>query len=897
MRGVRIGWPRTWPGRLGLGAVALVVVLALVVSVVAVWAVRRPFPTHDGELRLAGLSGPVTVHRDAHGIPQVYAESAEDLFRAQGFVHAQDRFWEMDFRRHVTAGRLAEWFGQSQVETDTFLRTQGWRRVAEAEWELVSPEARRFLTAYAEGVNAWIEATGGPAATGRKALQYRLLGLQRSGYEIEPWHPVDSLAWLKAMAWDLRGNMESEIERATLLASGLTRTRIDQLFPPYPYDEHTPIVSAGTVVDGVFVPDGGAPAGPTGGDQGDAGGTGGGLPGTGGLPDDLLADRLAAAAPMVAAVGQTAAGVPELLGPAGAGLGSNSWVVSGDLTTTGAPILVNDPHLSVSMPGIWYQMGLHCDCGYRVSGFTFSGVPGVVIGHNERIAWGFTNLNPDVTDLFLERVDGDRYLLDGRWRDLEVHEETVRVAGGEDVTIRVRRTHRGPLVSDASVDLAELSADGLLAGNVALESDAAAGGPGGYGLSLGWTALRPGRTVEALFVINQAGGWDDFRAAAELFEVPAQNLIYADVDGNIGYQAPGRVPVRGAGDGRWVAPGWDSDYDWQGFIPFDQLPHVLNPEDGIVVTANQAVVGPQYQPLLTTDFGFGYRGNRIHELIAEATTSGPLDVPTMERMLFDNRHNFAPELVPALLSTPTAPLSRDERAALDLLRGWDFQQPAGGEPGSPRARSSAAAAYFNAVWRHLLMSTFDELPEDYRPFGSGRWFLVIGTLLEDPASPWWDRTDTAQVETRDEVVAGVLAEAYRELALGQGDDPAGWRWGAMHTLTLRDATFGGSGIGPVEAMFNRGPVGTAGGTDIVNATSWNAADGYEVVVAPSMRMIVDMSDLDGSRWVQLTGNSAHAYHPNYQDQLELWRTGEMLPWRWDRAAVEDGAVATLTLTP
>jgi penicillin amidase len=815
--------------RIASWTLAVLLALALVGSVTAVWAVRHPFPTHDGELSLDGLTAPVTVYRDGHGIPQVYAETVEDLFRAQGYLHAQDRFWEMDFRRHVTSGRLAEWFGSGQVETDAFLRTLGWRRVAAAEWEAASADTRRYLTAYAEGVNVWIAATGGPAETGRKSLAYRLLGLQSSGYEVAPWDPVDSLAWLKAMAWDLRTNVELELERAHLLAAGLTREQVEQLFPAYPYEQQPPILTGG------------------------AGGS--------------LGQRPAAG---------------------DAGIGSNSWVVGGEHTESGAPILVNDPHLGVSMPGIWYQIGLHCECGYRVSGFSFSGVPGVVIGHNDRIAWGFTNLGHDVTDLYLERVDGDRYLVDGEWRPLTVQEETIRVAGGEDVTIRVRSTHRGPLISDASEDLRELAA------SEALRADLGAGAgdcnappaarcaapPPPSAISLAWTALRPGQTIEALFVINRAGDWAGFREAAARFEVPAQNLVYADVDGNIGYQAPGTVPVRAAGDGRWLSPGWKSTNDWDGVLPFEQLPHVLNPPGGVIVTANQAVVGPQYEQLLTTDWGFGYRSGRIRQLLDRAIAAGPIGIPTMEQLLFDNQNQFAPVLIPALLAVPA---DGEVAAARDLLRGWDYQQPT----------RSAPAAYFNAVWRHLLALTFDELPADHRPAGTGRWFQVVGALLADPASPWWDRAGTETVETRDDILARAMSDACQEL----GGDPGDWQWGELHTLTLRDAAFGSSGIGPIEAIFNRGPVETAGGSDIVNATSWNAAEGYDVTVVPSMRMIVDLSDLDGSRWVQLTGNSAHPYHPNYVDQLELWRTGRMLPWHWDRSSVEAAAEHTLTLRP
>jgi penicillin amidase len=496
-----------------------------------------------------------------------------------------------------------------------------------------------------------------------------------------------------------------------------------------------------------------------------------------------------------------------------------------------------------------------------------------------------------VADLYLERLDGDRYQVDGAWRDLEVREETIRVAGGEDVTIRVRSTHHGPLLSDVSEQFGDLADNPRVA--------AAAGADPGetLGVSLAWTALRPGTTIEALFAINRARGWEDFRAAARVFEVPAQNIVYADVDGGIGYQAPGLVPVRGAGDGRWPAPGWDSAYDWQGFLDFDELPWVRDPGSGIIVTANQAVIGPSYQPFLTSDWSYGYRSDRIRDLLAEAVAAGPVDVATMVRLQVDDRNGFAPTLVPALLAAPTAPLSRHEQAARDLLAGWDFHQPADGEPGTDQARSSAAAAYFNAVWRHLLELLFDELPDDVRPDGGDRWFEVVRRLLDEPRAHWWDREDTRTVETRDDVLAQALADAYRELAVELGDDPTGWRWGDLHTVTLRDATFGSSGIGVIEALVNRGPVPVGGGADLVNATSWDAAAGYEVTASPSMRMVVDLSDLDASRWIQTTGNSGHPYHPHYADQVELWRTGDTIPWRWNRATVEQESVARLVLRP
>lgn len=911
--------------KIALWTVAVLTALALVLTLTAVWTVRRAFPQHDGALRLPGLTAPVTVHRDEHGIPQVYAETAEDLFRAQGYLHAQDRFWEMDFRRHLTAGRLAELFGESQVETDVYLRTMGWRRVAEQEWDLLGAETKRYLQVYADGVNAWLDGHDGS----RASLEYAVLGLQNSGYAIEAWHPVDSLAWLKAMAWDLRGNMRDELARAALLAAGLTRQQVEELYPGYPFDRHQPIVVAGGIVDGAFdqeadpaspdPDDRSAPAGT------ETAGTGGGVlpanpaePATArpaGVAEPADPTAGTAATELATALASGLSRLPTMVGT-GRGIGSNSWVIAGDLTNTGKPILANDPHLGPSMPGIWYQNGLHCACDINVSGFSFSGIPGVVIGHNAHIAWGFTNLSPDVTDLYLERVDGDRVQVDGAWQPLTTRTETIKVAGGEDVSITVRASGHGPLLSDASAELREIglappvdpagspasvAATPQLRPDEPAPTDESAPTDGaqrdGYAIALSWTALAPGRTADAIFKLNTATNWTDFRAAAALFEVPAQNLVYADTDGNIGYQAPGQIPVRGTGDGRWMAPGWDSAYDWQGFLPFAELPNVLNPPAGYLVTANEAVIGPSYPHLLTTDWHYGYRSQRIHELISSAREAGAITVADVQAMQFDNRNGFAPTLVPAVQAAVAADASDLVRSATELWTEWDYQQPAEGEPGTEDGRRSAAAAYYNAVWRHLLLATFDELPADYRLDGNDQSYEVVRGLLSQPDSPWWDRPETEAVEGRDDLLRAAAEAAASELSRDQGDEPADWRWGRMHTLTVRNQSFGTSGVGIVEWLFNTDPVGVSGGSAIVNATGWDAADGYEVKAVPSMRMIVDLADLDASRWIQLTGNSGHAFHRNYDDQLELWRTGETLPMRWEETSIEAEAAQTLTLEP
>ena len=834
--------------------IATFVVLLLVVTVAFA---LRPVPATTGEVEVPGLGAEVEVIRDAHGIAQVYADTDADLLRAQGYVHAQERFFEMDVRRHVTSGRLSELFGEDGLETDKVIRTMGWRRVAEQELAILDTETRAALASYAEGVNAYLESHG-PT---EMAVEYTLLAATGLSYEPEPWTPVDSLAWLKAMAWDLRGNMTDEVDRV-LASLDHTPEEVAQLYPEYPYDRHPPIVGSGGVVDGVFEQNasGNATRNPR---------------------------RPAYSREMVEAlegVRDAVARVPDLMGR-GDGIGSNSWVVDGEHSATGAPLLANDPHLGVSMPGIWLQMGLHCrqitpDCTLDSSGFTFSGVPGVIIGHNADIAWGFTNLGPDVTDLYLEKVEGESWLQDGEAHPLDIRTETIEVRGGDDFELQIRETGHGPLISDVSQEFSSVGA------NAPTDEPDATGRGNGYGVALQWTALEPGTTADAILSLNRASNWDEFRAAAADFEVPAQNLVYADREGHIGYQAPGRIPIRKSGnDGRMPAEGWVSANDWTGdFIPFDGLPSVLDPEEGFVVTANQAVIGPDYPYFLTGDWDRGYRSTRIRQVLEE---EGELSMDEMTRLQLDSTNPMAAILVPYLLDVQDLPSSY-YRDGQELLADWDFTQTA----------DSAAAAYYNVVWSNLLRLTFhDELREDVRPDGGDRWFGVVEQLLTDPAGPWWDDVETDQRESRDDVLRQALMDARDEMTRRQALEADEWSWGHLHQLDLHSSTLGESGFAPVERLLNRDGYEVGGGSSTVDATAWDASVGYEVTSAPSMRMVVSLADLDRSRWINLTGVSGHPGSSHYADQTELWAAGEYLPWVFSRTAVEAAAEDTMTLLP
>ncbi|MGF1429989.1 penicillin acylase family protein [Kitasatospora sp. LaBMicrA B282] len=896
---------------------ARLIVLVLVVLLVAgtgaggwyaVQTVQASFPQVSGTVKVPGLGSSVDVKRDANGIPQIYADTPADLFKAQGYVQAQDRFWEMDVRRHITSGRLAEMFGSSQANQDAFVRTMGWRDTAQQEYDTkLDPATKQYLQSFSDGVNAWLAQHPGGASA---SLEYTLLGTVHSGYKPEQWTPVDSVSWLKAMAWTLNGNLQDEIDRS-LLSQTFTPDQIAQLYPQYPYSRNGTIVQTGTVdKSGNYQP----PAGSN-------------------NPNPVSPQSAALTQGLLQDITTQMGSMPQLLGPQGSGIGSNSWVVSGTNTTTGKPLMANDPHLGPSLPNTWYQMGLHCrsvsaSCPFDVSGFTFAGMPGVVIGHNQSISWGLTNMPADVTDLYLEKITGpNTYLENGTDKQFTTRQETIKVAGGPDRVITVRSTDNGPLISDQSTEQQQVGTYAPV-GNAAPDR-----GTSGYGVALRWSALDPGKSMDAVFEFDKATNWTQFRAAAADFVAPAQNLIYADTAGNIGYQAPGNIPVRAKGDGTYPVPGWDPSYDWQGYIPFASLPYAYNPSNGYIVTANQAVVDPSYKYLLSSNWEYGTRAKEITDQItAKLANGGKISPDDMQSMQLDNTSVMAKTLVPLLLKEQIN--DPYVRQAQDLLKDWNYNQ----DP------DSAAAAYYNGVWRQLLSLAFGQKfpasvraqgdcllvaqkadpnqpsgtvggetrvvtqcgtrnPSQAQPDGGDRWMEVVRQQLSNPNSQWWTYIDSnhQQQHGLDNILKEAMKDARQDLTAHLGKDISTWSWGRLHQLNLKNQTLGVENdsliSGITHRLLNRGPVNLGGGAAAVNAAGWNAAEGYDVDWIPSMRMVVDLSDFDASRWINVGGESGHAFSPNYNDQTTLWSQGKLLTWAYTGSAVDGATKNRLTLTP
>jgi len=795
-------------------------VLVLIVILVAAGYIylQRSLPREEGEVRLAGLAKPVEVLRDGYGVPHIAARSLKDAIYALGYVHAQDRLWQMEINRRTAAGRLAEILGERALETDRFLRTLGIRRAAEANFKQLDAETRGLLESYAAGVNAFLGAK--PVLP----IEFWITGVDPA-----PWTPADSLSWVKMMAWDLGGNWRSELLRLRL-SKTLPNARINELLPPYPGET--------------------APA----------------LPELQQFYGNLQREGVKGDSPHSSHLQMRKMGTVPFFS---AGLGSNNWVVAGAKSATGKPLLANDPHLGLTAPPVWYFAHLSAP-GIEVIGATLPGVPAIVLGHNAHIAWGATNTGPDVQDLYLERLDeAGNYLTPDGPRPFKLIDEVIKVKGAADVRLQVRVTRHGPVISDVSRSALEAA-------------------PRGHVIAFQWTALREDDlTAQSALKMARARDWPEFLAAVRDYHSPQQNFVYADTAGNIGFVAPGRVPVRKPENdlkGMAPAPGWLARYDWAGFIPFAELPHSYNPAGGQVVTANQRITPPGYAHFISSDWQPPYRANRIAELLRALPKHS---IGSFARIQGDVVSLPVRELLPRLLKVK--PASEEARRALQLLADWDASM----------AADRAEPLILWAWWREFSRAIYaDEMGEAFR----GNWLTraqFISAVLEnrDGEARWCDDVRTRQVESCDTLLAAALDAALADLRSRYGGDMARWRWGAAHYARMEHRPFGRV---PWLARWFDITVPTPGDPYTVNVGRNRMEDEarpFANTHAASLRAIYDLSDLDNSLYIHSGGQSGNVLSPNYRAFSEAWARGEYIPMLMDRKKIEASGVKRLLLAP
>ena len=781
----------------------LIALLFLVAAGLWVW-MQRSLPRLDGEASAKGLQAAVQIVRDPEGVPHLFAKSARDGWFAMGYVHAQDRLWQMEFQRRVAQGRLAEFLGERAYDVDRLMRTLGIARLSERLVARMDAETLAGLEAYAAGVNAFLDTD--PVLP----VEFQVLRMKPAR-----WKPADTMGWLFVMAWDLSSNWRTELARLRFVAK-LGPERASEILPPYPGDTDPP------------------------------------------LPDyrELYAELTPMAGALLAATP-----------PHEEAVGSNNWVVSGVRSETGKPILANDPHLGLQAPALWYLAHVSTPEGNVVGG-TLPGVPFIVLGRNDNVAWSFTTTNSDTQDLFVEKIapgDPGSYVTPTGTAKFEAREEVIGVSG-EERRIKVRVTRHGPVISDVV----------KAAGNAA---------PKGHVLALAWAALTEESMVaRAGFALNRARDLDGLMAAFRDFTAPHQNVVYADREGHIGFIAPARVPVRDPTNeamGRVPVPGWIAKYDWQGFLPFEEMPQSADPAIGTIVTANHKITPPGYKPFLSVDWFAPYRADRIEEMLA-ATPKHSLD--SFARMQGDVLSRLARELLP--VATAAAPASEAGRKAQAMLAGWK---------GEMRAEL-AAPLVFTAWYRELTRLVYaDELGELFADSWDLRAAFMIEVLTgRRGAERWCDDVKTPERETCAMQAAKAFDLAAAELTRRYGD-ASSWRWGEAHRAAGDHRPF--AAVPSLARFFNVAPQ-TPGDSYSVNVGGITIRDAERPFAnrhAASLRAIYDLADLDRSRYMQSTGQSGNVFSPWYSSFAERWARVEYITIPTQREKIE--SAHTLVLRP
>jgi len=771
---------------LGLLGTALLVAVLGVLFVV--YQARKSFPQTEGRVTVPALASRVDVYRDDAGVPYLVASSERDLTMAMGYVHAQDRLWQMDLARRAAQGRLSEIFGPPTVEFDRMFRIIGLERTAARVLEALPARSRERLEWYSAGVNAALA-----AMKGRLPVEFDLLS-----YEPEPWSPEHCVELSRLLAWELNLSWWTDVTFGAI-AERVGIQHALEIVPTYPSNVEPAVPTA--------------------------------------IWRRNLARGLGYA--------RTTRAYGVAFGRASGIGGSNAWALAPSRTTSGRAMLANDTHLILSLPSQWYELQLRQDEG-MVHGMSIPGIPGVVAGRNDSIAWGITNLMADEADFYVERLDstGTRVLDGGRWRELDIETQELIVRGDSVREIRVRRTPRGPLISDVGPVLKRWSPQ--------------------EAMSMRWTGYELDDPFEAFRLIDAAHDWESFSRGVRAFTVPAQNFVYADVRGMIGFRAGGRIPIRSRRNSLLPLPGWESGSEWRGFVPSGELPWMVNPPEGFIASANDKLVDDSYPYHISDLWEPPARIERLREVLGEP---GRLfSVLDCERLQLDASSAFGRRLRNHLLQAvgDSALGVPEEETVLGYLRNWS------GEFGVDDLASSVV----NQTLVRLLENVFrDEMGDDlYHDFVmlANVPVRVISRLLEEDDAVWFDDISTPRIERKGEIIRRSLREALALLRDRLGKAPRLWRWGDLHTVTFRHPL---GLVAPLDVVFNRGPFACAGGTTALISGEYRFTDPFQVVVGPSFRQVFDLSRATECRVILPPGQSGQAYHRHYDDQLELWRAG------------------------
>lgn len=795
--------------KVAIGVAGVIVVLAIAVFLFLRYQVRKSFPQTTGTVSVAGLEHPVQVSRDSYGVPRIEATSEHDLMLALGYVHAQDRLWQMDMVRRVGEGRLSELFGFETVPFDKMFRIIGIRSIAEKIEQHITPASRNRLQWYADGVNAFIN-----THKGKYPVEFDMLR-----YDPEPWQPVHSLIIARMMAWELNLSWWTDLTYGAIAERVGLEKALD-IFPSFPQDV-APIV-----------------------------------------PSEVWHKYAALTGDFL----KTAQAFASLSGPPGILGGSNAWVVGPSKSASGKVILANDTHLQLESPSKWYEVQFHAP-GYDVCGMSIPGVPGIVAGKNQHIAWGLTNVMADDADFYIERIDttnGEKYFYDGEWRPVAVHEEEIRVKGDTTIPVIIRATQHGPIVTDIHSFLKKATYP--------------------YVASMRWTGAEVSDEVEAFNKIDRATNWSEFTDGISGFSCPGQNFIYGDAEGNIGYWCGVKLPIRGKQSSLLPLPGWDPAVEWKGFVPFNKLPHMFNPPEAYIATANNKIVDDLYPYHISDLWEPASRIVRLREVLGARTAFSVSDFERLQNDMFSHQ---AKHMMPYVLAAcrDSALGGPDDAAVMEYLKNWNFTF----------AKEDIATTIYEEFFVKLIENIYkDEMGDSL----FHDWVMltnipvrVTTSLIEEGTSNWFDDVRTDSVETRDQIIRKSLREALHTLRDSVSTQTKNWRWGSVHTVTLRHP-FGL--VKPLDRLFNIGPFPYGGGTTTLMSGEFSLNAPFQVTVGASFRQIFDFGTPSKWRAVLPSGQSGQVLHPHYDDQTQLWLHGA---YRIETSSRESGRWETLTMKP
>lgn len=786
-------------------ALTAFIVLLILLSIYFYLTFEKTQPTLEGEIKVPEIQSAVKIIRDSYGIPHIYAENDHDLFFSQGYVTAQDRLWQMDLSRRTAKGNLSEIFGEATVETDYFFRLMGIREIAEKIYNRLDNEAKSALEAYSSGVNYYIKE--------KKPIESIILR-----YDIEPWSPVDSISVHLLSALYLTINTDEEMFAMKVLKK-LGEKTANELLPNYPRSGKTII------------------------------------------PEEIKGSNLNFDALSGYKIAR------EKFRPFQNTGESNNWVVDGSKSTTRKPILANDPHLRSQIPSVWYEVHIK-DPRINVIGAIFPGSPYVAIGHNERVAWGFTDAMADRADLFIEKINPanpHQYWFIDHWENMKTEEVEIRVkdkSGYKTVKREINYTRHGPVINSSKTDVDEV-------------------------LSMRWAAREvKDETLKGLSILNRARSVREAREAGKYGGIYTLNMVYADVDGNIGYQLIGAIPIREKGtgslQGKFPVPGWSGGYEWKGFIPDDELPGIINPPAHFLATANNKIIGDNYPYLISNTWAPPYRYERITSLLREKEKLSVEDFKRMQADVYSvPARKFVGEITKVHTDNP------EVKWVLDKLSVWNYE-----------IRSdSLPALLYETIRTNLIRNTFkDELKELYPDFlGTlGYNYNLIDEIIDDPVSHWWDNVNTSKKESRDEIITESIEDALREIREKLGEERESWTWGAIHKYHFIHPL---GRVKLLDKVFNFGPIPAEGDRDTINNSYFSYQHPYDTITLSSYRFICDLSDINHALGMNSTGQSGDPFNNRYKDTVDSWSQVKYHPLLFNDGDIKRYKWRELDLSP